>query len=47
MLVGGTAIKVLASEMLIHRPVLEHVVDGGKDRGGDGDDRLLRGPAGL
>src|SRR4029077_21195730 len=41
LLVSGTAIEVITAEVLIHRPVLEHVVDGGKDGGGDGHDRLL------
>jgi hypothetical protein len=39
--------EVIAAEVLVHRAVLEHVVDGGKDGGGDGHDRLLGGPAGL
>src|SRR6202451_4230501 len=41
LLVGRTAIEVIGAEVLVHRPVLEHVVDGGKDRGDDGHDRLL------
>src|SRR5712671_3591908 len=41
LLIGGTAIEVIATEVLIHRPVLEHVVDGGKDGGGNGHDGLL------
>jgi hypothetical protein len=41
LLVGGTAIEVIAAEVLIHRPILEHVIDGGKDRGGDGHDCLF------
>jgi hypothetical protein len=35
LLVGATAIEVIAAEVLIHRPV------GGKDGGVDGHDRLL------
>jgi len=31
LLVGGTAIEVIAAEVLIHGPVLEQVIDGGKD----------------
>src|ERR1700693_2772639 len=31
LLVGGAAIEVIAAEILVHRPVLEHVVDRGKD----------------
>src|SRR5580698_9269903 len=41
LLVGRVAIEVIAAEVLVHRPVLEHVVDGGKDGGDDGHDRLL------
>src|SRR6266853_1505149 len=47
LLVGGTAIEVIAAEVLIHRPVLKHVVDGGKDGGGDGHDRLLGAAPGF
>src|SRR5208282_831921 len=47
LLVGGTAIEVIAAEVLVHRPVLEHVVDGGKDGGGDGHDRLLGAAPGF
>src|ERR1700688_2728555 len=32
---------MIAAEVFVDRPVLEHVVDGGKDGGGDGHDRLL------
>jgi hypothetical protein len=38
---------VIAAEVLVYRPVLEHVVDGGKDRGGDGHDRLLGAAPGF
>src|ERR1700693_5648656 len=31
LLVGGTAIEVIAAEVLVHRPILEHVVDRGKN----------------
>src|SRR5215475_4522538 len=41
LLVGGAAIEVVGTEILIRRPVLEHVVDGGQDGGDDGHDRLL------
>src|SRR6266853_4735676 len=41
LLVGRTAIEVIAAEVLVHRPVLKHVVDGGKDGGDDGHDGLL------
>src|SRR5487761_1094590 len=47
LLVGGTAIEVIAAEVFVHRPVLEHVVDGGKDGGGDGHDRLLGAAPGF
>jgi len=41
LLVGGTAIEVIAAEVMVHCPVLEHVVVGGEDRGRDGRDRLF------
>src|SRR6266849_492853 len=41
LLFGRTANEVIAAEVLVHRPVLEHVVDGGKDGGDDGHDRLV------
>src|SRR5439155_17844957 len=47
LLIRGTAIEVFATEVLIHRPVLEHVVDRGKDGGGDGHDRLLGAAPGF
>src|SRR5216683_1928306 len=47
LLVGGTTIEVIAAEILICRPVLEHVVDRGKDGGGDGHDRLLGAAPGF
>src|SRR5229473_5404969 len=47
LLVGRTAIEVIAAEVLVHRPVLEHVVDGGKDGGDDGHDRLLGAAPGF
>jgi len=47
LLVGGTAIEVIAAEVLVHRPVLEHVVDGGEDRGCDGHDRLFGATPGF
>jgi hypothetical protein len=31
LLVGGTAIEVIGAEVLVHRPILEHVVDRGKN----------------
>src|SRR5260370_41833813 len=47
LLVGGPALEVVAAEVLIHRAVLEHVVDGGKDGGDDGHDRLLGAAPGF
>src|SRR6266566_3579478 len=47
LLVSGTAIEVIAAEVLIHRPVLEHVVDGGKDGGGNGHDGLVGAAPGF
>ena len=32
---------MFATEVLIHRPILKHVVDGREDRGCDGHDSLL------
>src|SRR4051794_31280550 len=43
----GTAIKVIATEVLIHRPVLEHVVDGRKDGAGDGHDGFVGAAPGF
>jgi hypothetical protein len=34
--IGGTSIEVIAAEVLVHRAVFEHVVDGSKDRGRNG-----------
>jgi hypothetical protein len=31
LLVAGTAIEVISAEVLVHRPIFEHVVDGGED----------------
>src|SRR6266852_134851 len=47
LLVDGPALEVVAAEVLIHRAVLEHVVDGGKDGGDDGHDRLLGAAPGF
>jgi hypothetical protein len=41
LLVGGVTLELVAAEILIHRAILEHVVDGGQDRGDDSHDRLL------
>src|SRR5260221_11679654 len=38
----GAVIEVSNAEVLVLGAVLEHVVDGGEQRGGDGADRLLR-----
>src|SRR5258708_34921297 len=45
--VCGTTIEVIGAEILIHRAVLEHVVDGGEDGGGDCDNGLLGTPPGF
>src|ERR1700726_1373934 len=45
--IGGTSIEVIAAEVLVHRAVFEHVVDGSKDRGRDGHDRLLGATTGF
>src|SRR5262249_61605975 len=37
----GGGMKVVGAEVMVQRSVLEHVVDGGKDGGGDRHDRLL------
>src|SRR5258708_4292358 len=47
LLIGGTAIEVIAAEVLVHRAILEHVVDRGKDGGDDGHDRLLGAAPGF
>src|SRR5881394_2335968 len=39
---GRTAIEVVCAEVVVLGAVLEHVIDGGKDRGGDGADGFLR-----
>ena len=39
---GRAAIEVVGAEILMRRAVAQHVVDGGKNGGGDGADRLLR-----
>src|SRR5215469_6950954 len=46
-LVIGAVVKVFATEVVIHRPILKHVVDGREDGGGDGHDSLLRTAAGF
>src|ERR1700746_2234098 len=42
LLVLVAPLEVIGAEVLIRLSLLEHVVDGGEDRGGDGHDRLLR-----
>src|SRR4030095_10285067 len=39
----GAGIEVVGAEVLIHRSVLEHMVDGAEHRGSNGDDRLIGG----
>ena len=43
----GAAVKVFATEVLIHRPVLKHVVDGREDGSRDRYDGLLRTASGF
>ena len=38
---------MVGAEVLIHRAVLEHVLDGGQDGGNDGHDRLLGATPGF
>src|ERR1700716_1407541 len=40
-LTGRSVAEVISAEVLVHRPIFEHVVDGGEDRGDDGHDCLL------
>src|SRR5262249_29109127 len=47
LLIGGTAIEVIAAEVVVHRPILEHVVDRGKDGRDDGHNRLLGAAPGF
>jgi hypothetical protein len=47
LLVGGLALEVVAAEVVIHRAVLEHVVDGGQDGGDDAYDGLLAAALGF
>ena len=44
---GRAAIEVIAAEVLVHRSILEHVIDGGEHRGRDREDRLLVATASL
>ena len=45
--ISGTSIEVVAAEVLVQRAILEHVVDGSKDRGRDGHDRLFGATPGF
>ena len=40
-------VEVVGAEILVERPVLEHVVDGAQEGGGDGADGFLGASAGL
>ena len=42
----GPAIEVIGTEIVVEGAVLEHVVGGGQDRGGEGADRLFRAVSG-
>ena len=43
----GAGIEVAGAEVLVHRSVFEHVIDGREDRGGDRHNRLRRLRAGA
>ena len=43
---AGVSIEVIAAGVLVHRAVFEHV-DGSKDRGRDGHDRLFGATTGF
>jgi hypothetical protein len=47
LLVLVTTIEVTTAEVLVEGPVLEHVIDGRKDGGSDGYDRLLGAAPGF
>ena len=40
-------VEVVGAEILVERAVLEHVIDGAQEGGGDSADRLFRAPAGF
>ncbi len=40
----GFAVKMIGTQVLVERTILEHVISGGEHGGGNGTDRLL-GPA--
>ena len=42
----ATTIEVVGAEVLIHGSVLEHVIDGGEDRGSDCNNCFLDAPSG-
>jgi hypothetical protein len=42
----GAAVEVVGTEIVIEGGVLEHVVGGGEDRGGEGADRLFGAASG-
>jgi len=46
-LLVGRSIEVVATEVLIHRSILEHVIDGGKHRSSDRADCLFSAAAGT
>ena len=43
----GTAVEVVGTEIVIEGAILEHMVGGGEDRGGDGTDRLFGAASGA
>jgi len=42
-----SAVEVIGAEILVQRPVLEHVVDGAQEGGGDRADGFFGASAGL
>src|SRR5215467_2954476 len=46
-LIVGAPVKMFAAEVLIHRPILKHVVDGREDGSRDRYDGLLRTASGF
>jgi len=43
----GPAVEVIGAEILVEGAVLEHVVGGGQDRGGEGPNGFLDATAGA
>jgi hypothetical protein len=47
LLIGGAAVKMFATEIVIQRPIFKHVVDGREDGSCDRHDSLLRTASGF